>query len=180
VLLQAAATQIRYLQDRRDGITPKTARETAAEIRGDLHRLRSGDTAASAGGVDRRIHDLYPLRYLGELALLEGQVSAAVELFEQALELDPAYSFAWLGMAECSRFAGDRKRAMKLYLRTVTESEWNHRAWFRGCDLMTEMGFHDNADSWLRNAVRRFPEHPQAVAERALAPGAASPVRAGA
>ena len=63
-------------------------------------------------------------------------------------------------MAECSRFAGDRKRALKLYLRTVTENEWNHRAWLRGSALMQEMNFHDNAVSWWRKIVTRFPEHP--------------------
>jgi len=85
-------------------------------------------------------------------------------MFERALSLDPEYSFGWMGMAECSRFAGDRKRALKLYLRTVTENENNHRAWLRGCDLMREMGFQDNADSWWRKVVENFPEHPQVAA----------------
>lgn len=87
-------------------------------------------------------------------------------LFEQALSLDPSYSFGWLGMAECSRFAGDRKRALKLYLRTVTENPGNHRAWLRGCDLMHEMDFHDNAASWWREVEERFPEHPAVRAAR--------------
>ena len=107
---------------------------------------------------------LYPLRYLGELALLEGQVSQAVGYFEQALSLDPEYSFGWLGMAECSRFAGDRKRALKLYLRTVTENQWNHRAWLRGCDLMLEMDFQDNAASWWHRVATHFPEHSEVIA----------------
>ena len=177
VLLQAAAAGLRYLEERGPALPPAEVRDRVAALRDDLRRLRTTDPARSFAGVDRRVRDLYPLRYLGELALLEGRVSDAVAQFEQALELDPAYSFAWLGMAECSRFAGDRKRAMKLYLRTVTESEWNHRAWFRGCDLMVEMGFHDNAASWRRSVVDRFPEHPQARAERAadLAAGSGTP-----
>ena len=113
--------------------------------------------------------NLYTLRYLGELALLEGRVSDAVGHFEQALSFDPEFSFAWLGMAECSRFAGDRKRALKLYLRTVTESQWNYRAWLRGCDLMLEMDFKDNAGSWWHRTVAAFPEHPEVMA--ALAGG---------
>ena len=84
--------------------------------------------------------------------------------FERALSQDPEYSFAWLGMAECSRFAGDRKRALKLYLRTVTENQLNHRAWLRGCDLMLEMDFHDNAASWWRRVANHFPEHPEVLA----------------
>ena len=168
VLLQSAAVETRDLQERHGSLpTPGGAppagvrpRRPAAPARGRGHGLgrRRGQTGprpvSSAlprrTGPARRARSARPCRH-----------------FEQALELDPAYSCAWLGMAECSRFAGDRKRAMKLYLRTVTESEWNHRAWFRGCDLMVEMGFHDNAASWRRSVVDRFPEHPQARAERA-------------
>ena len=181
VLLQAAAAATRLLQEQGERLRADAARRRLEAARAVLEGLLRAPRHASAAGVDRRVRDLYPLRYLGELALLEGRVSEAVAHFEQALELDPAYSFAWLGMAECSRFAGDRKRAMKLYLRTVTESEWNHRAWFRGCDLMVEMGFHDNAASWRRSVVDRFPEHPQARAERAadLAAGSGVPLPAG-
>ena len=115
--------------------------------------------------MDNRVMELYPLRYLGELALLDGKVTEAVGLFEQALSLDPTYSCGWLGLAECSRFAGDSKRALKLYLRTVTENDGNHRAWMRGCDLMRQMDFQDNAASWWRTVVEKFPEHPTVVAD---------------
>lgn len=180
VVLQDAAAAVRLLVDRHETLPAADVRDRVAAARADLLRLRSGE-GSIVPGVDRRVRDLYPLRYLGELALLEGRVAEAVGHFEQALELDPSYSCAWLGMAECSRFAGDRKRAMKLYLRTVTESEWNHRAWFRGCDLMVEMGFNDNAASWRRSVVERFPEHPLAQAERAadLSAGAGVPVPVG-
>ena len=117
--------------------------------------------------MDNRVMELYPLRYLGELALLDGKVTEAVGLFEQALSLDPTYSCGWLGLAECSRFAGDSKRALKLYLRTVTENDGNHRAWMRGCDLMRQMDFQDNAASWWRTVVEKFPEHPTVVADGA-------------
>ena len=90
-------------------------------------------------------------------------VGEAAELFEKALTVDSGYSFAWLGLAECARFAGDRKRALKLYLRAVTENEWNHRAWLRGCSLLEELEFHDNAASWRRKVALHFPEHPLAT-----------------
>ena len=131
-----------------------------------LERLRSDESAATEDATLRRIHGLYSLRYEGELALLEGRVSEAFGLFEQALSRDPSYSFGWLGMAECSRFAGDSKRALKLYLRTITESENNHRAWLRGCDLMREMDFRDNAETWWRKVATLFPEHPAVVKQR--------------
>ena len=79
-------------------------------------------------------------------------------------------------MAECSRFAGDRKRALKLYLRTVTAGDANHRGWLRGWSLMRELDYRDNAASWWARLTRAFPEHPEVVrrnreADLALAPG---------
>lgn len=136
-----------------------------ARARGDLERIMNAKDTVAGAPVDNRVQELYPLRYLGELALLEGKVTEAVGLFEQALSLDPTYSCGWLGLAECSRFAGDSKRALKLYLRTVTENDGNHRAWLRGCDLMMQMNFQDNAASWWRTVVEKFPEHPTVVAD---------------
>ena len=160
VILQGAAAEIRYLALICDDINPESSRKLETEIRFKLEGLLKMAVDGKGFAVDRRILDLYPLRYLGELSLLGGHVSEAVGYFEQALSLDPDYSFGWLGMAECSRFAGDRKRALKLYLRTITENEWNHRGWMRGCDLMKEMEFQDNATSWWRRVTAQFPEHP--------------------
>ncbi len=160
VILQAAVADLRYLELFGDDINPESSRKLETEIRFRLQELLERAPEEDGFAIDRRILDLYPLRYQGELALLGGHVSQAVGFFEQALSLDPDYSFGWLGMAECSRFAGDRKRALKLYLRTITENEWNHRGWLRGCDLMKEMGFQDNAASWWRRVMTQFPEHP--------------------
>jgi tetratricopeptide (TPR) repeat protein len=166
ILLQSVAVSCRLLQDATEQWAGVSAANLVSGIRDDIGAIREGRTNTYGSALDSRVRDLYPLRYLGELALLEGQVSGAVGLFEQALNLDPTYSFGWLGMAECSRFAGDRKRALKLYLRTVTENPGNHRAWLRGCDLMHEMDFHDNAASWWREVEERFPEHPAVRAAR--------------
>ena len=70
----------------------------------------------------------------------------------------------------------DRKRALKLYLRTITESEYNHRAWLRGCDLMRQMDFRDNAESWWRKVAELFPEHPEVLRQLALESEGALPV----
>ena len=163
-LLQAVAVTCRTLELADEQWAAASASGQVAQAREHLEKVLGGHTSNYGGAVDARVRDLYPLRYLGELALLEGRVSEAVGLFEQALSLDPAYSFGWMGMAECSRFAGDRKRALKLYLRTVTENANNHRAWIRGCDLMREMGFKDNAASWWRKVAENFPEHPDVAA----------------
>ncbi len=163
--LQDAVVRIRHLERTRWEIDTGTFEQERQAIEEQLQVLR--DLPADLRRVvnDRRLFDLFPLRYLGELALMSGRVSEAVGHFEQALSLDPEYSSGWLGMAECSRFAGDRKRALKLYLRTITENEWNYRGWLRGCGLMREMGCQDNAASWWRRFVTQFPEHPAAVEE---------------
>jgi len=160
VTLHKAAIDIRYLELHASELGVELSRRLEAGARKSLAGLLVRPPEDNGVATDRRILDLYPLRYLGELALLGGHVSEAVGHFEQALSLDPDYSFGWLGMAECSRFAGDRKRALKLYLRTITENEWNHRGWLRGCDLMKEMEFQDNAGSWWRRVGTQFPEHP--------------------
>ncbi len=168
VLLQSVAVDCRRLQksESRQGKTAR--RKVVARARRTLKRIMRPKGRGVGAPVDNRTRELYPLRYLGELALLEGKVTEAVGLFEQALSLDPTYSCGWLGLAECSRFAGDSKRALKLYLRTVTENDNNHRAWLRGCDLMMQMDFQDNAASWWRKVVEKFPEHPTVAAGDAL------------
>jgi tetratricopeptide (TPR) repeat protein len=168
-LLQSAAVTCRALEKPEEQWAAAAAAGQVRQARTDLQRILDGQTDTYGGALDRRVRDLYPLRFLGELALMEGRVSEAVGCFEKALGLDPDYTFAWMGMAECSRFAGDRKRALKLYLRTVTENASNHRAWLRGCDLMREMGFTDNADSWWRMVVEQFPEHPEVAASYKMA-----------
>ena len=96
----------------------------------------------------------------GDLARACGQVAEAAEAYEHALVLDQEHATAWLGLAECARLAGDRKRALRLYLRAVTASEWCVEAWRRGCSLMDELGFHDNAASWRTKVAEHFPESP--------------------
>jgi glycosyltransferase involved in cell wall biosynthesis len=164
LLLQSVAADCQILRDGDETEEPAARADLLRRARHDIDHLRQPPLESGFTAYDTRCHELYPWRYLGELALLEGRVSEAAELFEKALTVDESYSFAWLGLAECARFAGDRKRALKLYLRTVTADEWNHRAWLRGCSLMEELEFHDNADSWRRKVAVQFPEHPEVLA----------------
>lgn len=156
LLLQEAATGLQRL---RDASVTRCRSELGAAVARALDDLQA-TSAAAAGCADPRLTTLHPWRYRGELCLELGDVTAAAEAFEQALSRDPHYSFGWLGLAECARYAGDRKRALKLYLRAVTANEWNHRAWQRGQDLMDDLGFRDNAQSWARRVADRFPELP--------------------
>ncbi len=131
-------------------------------MRGELESLAAH--AASAPEPLRRVAMLVGSVCRGQLALAEKDVTAAAEAFEQALNLDPDHSPAWVGLAECARVAGDRKRALRLYLRAVTAGEWNVHAWERGGSLMEELGFHDNAASWRARVQELFPDRPGAAA----------------
>ncbi len=155
--LQAVRASIEALR----GTDAPSARERLAkQARQELQSLASH--AATAPRTHQRTAELVGRGGRGELALLEGDVAAAAEAFEQALGLDPEHSAAWLGLAECARLAGDRKRALRLYLRAVTACELNVRAWERGGDLMRELGFGDNAASWQARVQELFPERPPA------------------
>jgi len=168
LLLQNVAAHTRYLQECVHSLDKAETARLLAATRELIDVLKAGrlkdDPAAALD--DDATRDLYPLRYSAELALLEGRVGDAAELFEKALTVDASYSGAWLGLAECARFAGDRKRALKLYLRAVTENEWNVRAWLRGCSLLDELEFRDNADTWRRKVAVQFPELPAVLASR--------------
>ena len=159
LLLAGVATNTRHLTEAAADLPAAAAQRLARATREAIDRLLAGDCPGPVP-ADERCLTLYPLRYRGELALLSGQVELAAESFEKALTIDAAYSSAWLGLAECARYAGDRKRALQLYLRAVTASEWNHRAWLRGSGVLDELGFHDNAESWRRQVANHFPEHP--------------------
>jgi tetratricopeptide (TPR) repeat protein len=172
VTLVEIAAATRLLAESGADLPPEQARRLAADTRREIGRLREGDLPPDALPADPRGWNLYPLRYEGELALLEGRVDEASELFEKALTIDGGYSSAWLGLAECARCAGDRKRALQLYLRAVTASEWNHRAWLRGSVVLDELGFHDNAASWRRQVAVHFPEHPACAGAAGGAPAA--------
>ncbi len=162
VLLQGVAADLARLREIRGAQGSLEFRQTAARIESWLERIADHRLRAGASGVENRRLALYPLRYRGELALLLGRVSEAVTWFEQALDLDPSYSQAWLGMAECCEFAGDRKRALKLYLRTVAACPDNYRAWLQGSLLMRGMDCPGNARTWWNRFCSNFPAHPAA------------------
>lgn len=135
---------------------PADRSDLVADIEAILAQLE--DAADGLSPVDLRAVTLGRQRLIGDLALATGRVSEAAEAYEQALRQDQSYSVAWMGLADCARLAGDRKRALRLYLRAVTASEWNVEAWRRGCRLLDELGFHDNAQSWRARVQENFPE----------------------
>jgi tetratricopeptide (TPR) repeat protein len=154
--LNAARTCLAQLADD----SPCDERTRARLIADFEHSLQQvTQAAAAATAAEARLLVLNRYRLFGDLALLENRISEASEAYEHALDQDQAYAAAWVGLADCARLAGDRKRALRLYLRAVTASEWNPLAWVRGCELLDELGFHDNASSWRTKLQEQFPEH---------------------
>lgn len=164
--LVAIRAQLACLAERHD---TRRRKALQAGIRRDLVILGELLAAERSDNGSRLAGQL--LNCQGELALLEGDIAGAAEAFEQALNLHQDQSAAWVGLAECARLAGDRMRALRLYLRAVTVSEWNVRAWERGGSLMEELGFHDNAKSWRARVNERFPERLRAGAPAGKAAG---------
>ncbi len=125
------------------------------------------DEAAGGGEPDGAItgRRRFALCLLGELALWRGRNDAAAGFFEASLAGDEAYAPGWRGLGDCARRGGDPRRALGLYLRAVTASELDYRSWLRGSRVLTELGFNDNAASWLQKHRSGFPEHPPARAE---------------
>jgi len=128
------------------------------------HLVAMNRAAVAATAAEARILVLNACRLAGDLAILDQRISDAAEAYEQALEHDQAYAAAWVGLADCARMTGDRKRALRLYLRAITASEWCAQAWGRGCQLLDELGFHDNAASWRLKLQEQFPVHADALA----------------
>jgi len=154
------------LTDPEQGLAEGFPQEGLQTLLADLESLEQ--FAAQADPEVAAGFEMYGHRCRGDLALIQGNVTEAAESYEQALNHSQEYSGAWVGLAECARLAGDRKRALRLYLRAVTASEWNVQAWDRGCTLMEELGFHDNAKSWQVKVMEHFPERAAAVGEPEL------------
>ena len=158
---QAVRAGLRQLHDEED---PRRREILGAQVRGDLQSMAvqlPAEEPAAAAALRAQM-----IRSQADLALQEGQIALAAEAYEQALSGDLDHAAAWVGLAECARLAGDRKRALRLYLRAVTASEWSLKAWERGCSLLEELGFHDNAQSWRARVRDLFPERLQDAAQR--------------
>ena len=166
IRFQWALTALRSLPDsgtRGSSPADSTAlAETVASIfRDALHAAETGTDAKAQD--DRRI--LTATCHLGELALWRRNVSEARALFERVLAADRASSAALLGLGRCALAYGDNRRALGMFLRSVTANEMNHAAWLRGSEVLADLGFHDNAASWRRKASILFPELPGDGAE---------------
>ncbi len=105
--------------------------------------------------------EVYPLRYLGEIALADGDLAGARTFFQRALEADPDYTGPLCGLARIAEAEGRRKEALQIYLKALTLNENEFEAWIGGAELLIGIGFTDNARSWLEKLSTFLPEHPR-------------------
>ena len=105
IAMQAVSADIRYLARYADELPAAVTGELTQLVRRKLEKLQQRVQDKLDLGRIPEVPAHFVLRSHGDLSLAEGRVADAVGRYEQALSLDPTYSFGWLGMAECSRFA---------------------------------------------------------------------------
>lgn len=105
--------------------------------------------------------EVYPLRYLGEVALARRDFEGARALFRRALEADPDYTAPLCGLARVARAEGRHREALQIYLKALTINENEFDAWIGGAEVLIGLGFDDNARSWLEKLSTFLPEDPR-------------------
>jgi tetratricopeptide (TPR) repeat protein len=113
-----------------------------------------------AAPVSDAYFSLYPLRYLGEAALLAEAWDRARSFFTRALAIRPTYTGAMCGLARVADRTTGPKRALRIYLKALSIDEAELDAWLGGADVLVRLGFRDNARSWLQKLQMALPDHP--------------------
>lgn len=144
------------------GRAPRLLERARRAFESNIGRRRRHEPAP----ISAAYADIYPLRYLGLVALAAGDRAGARSSFEKALRLDPGFSGALCGLARVAEREGRPKEALQLYLKALSLSEAEVDAWVQGAELLTQLGFRDNAASWLHKLSGFLPEHPR-LARRA-------------
>lgn len=101
-------------------------------------------------------------RVLGDLEIILGNQELARNHYQSILEVDPEDTFALLGMARSLLADNRHTESLGYYLKSVTASEWNWRAWLQGARLMQRVGLKDQAAQWRATFDKQFPDHPEA------------------
>ncbi len=110
--------------------------------------------------ISRAYFEVYPRRYLGRLALQRGDLEAARGEFRATLEADPDYTAGLCGLASIAVREGRAREALQIYLKALSLNDTEVEAWIGGARVLVELGFYDNARSWLRKLSTFLPEHP--------------------
>jgi tetratricopeptide (TPR) repeat protein len=143
---------------------PHRAKELRSQARERIESLFDAGEDLEPAPISHAYFEVYPLRYLGEIALADGDLDGARTFFQRALEADPDYTGPLCGLARIAEAEGRRKEALQIYLKALTLNENEFDAWIGGSELLISIGFTDNARSWLEKLSTFLPEHPRVQA----------------
>jgi tetratricopeptide (TPR) repeat protein len=94
-------------------------------------------------------------------AKAEGRLSAAVELYQRALALDPSYLEAWNNLASTYISAGDLAAAEAALGRAYTLDRHAHPVLLNLAFVQLRLGRPDQAESFARRAIQADPLAPK-------------------
>lgn len=110
-------------------------------------------------GTDR-YRSAYPLLQLGHVEFARKDLQAAGEHYRAAMRACPDYTAALGGLARIARAEGRVHEALQIYLKVIAVDNRDIDAWVGGAQTQIELGFTDNARSWLGRLEQVMPEHP--------------------
>ncbi len=128
----------------------------------EIHRREGNDDAA------RRYIDL-ALRYHNDnavvqlsaarYALASDEVEQAVFFAQNAVQIAPQYSDAWLVLAQATADSGNHAEALQHYETLITLDPENHRAWYARSILLYRQGDDESAIAGLERARGIRPDY---------------------
>jgi len=146
----------------------RSRRDNDASVRAQaveaLTGMLQGSPDLEPAPISSSYFELYPLRYLGLAALDDGSPDEARGWFQKALEVDPNYTGALCGLAQVAEAEGRHREALQIHLRALTVNEAEVEAWLGGAEVLSALGFADNAVSWLQKLQTFLTEDPRLAA----------------
>jgi tetratricopeptide (TPR) repeat protein len=154
-------THARALIDRAAEVDDSTEVDALLTIASShLHVLLRGEAERDQAPVSEHYFSAYPRAQLGRIALARGDYEAAGDCFREAMRACPEYTAALCGLAALARAEGRVQAALQIYLKVLEVDDRDVAAWIGGAETQIELGFEDNARSWLGRLEQFLPEHP--------------------
>jgi tetratricopeptide (TPR) repeat protein len=154
-------THARALVERAGGL--EDAQEAVALLTiaaSHLHTLLRGDVGGGRSAISERFYGPYPEVLLGHVELARGDVEAARERFRNAMRACPEYTASLTGLARIARVEGRVHDALQICMKVIAVDPRDVEAWIGGAEAQIDLGFDDNARSWLDRLEQAMPEHP--------------------
>jgi tetratricopeptide (TPR) repeat protein len=125
-----------------------------------LHSLLRGDVGAGRAAISERYYGAYPEVLLGHVELTRGDSGAARERFRRAMHACPEYTGSLTGLSRIASVEGRVHDALQICMKVIAVDPHDVEAWIAGAEAQIDLGFDDNARSWLARLEQVMPEHP--------------------